>query len=55
MSEFCGLGKCEKIQHALVGQGSAALAAAVAIPRKGDLNFPQVINSVVGMSSGGCG
>ena len=31
MSEFGGLRKHEKTQHALVGLGSAALAAAVAL------------------------
>ena len=33
MSEFDGVRKHKKTQHALVGLGSAALAAAVAIPR----------------------
>ena len=36
MSEFGGLWKHEKKNHALVGLGSAALVAAIAIPRKGD-------------------
>ena len=27
--------------HTLIGMGSAALAAAIAVPRQGDLNFPQ--------------
>ena len=40
MSEFGGLRKHEKTQHALVGLGSAALVAAVALPSyKGDPNF----------------
>ena len=33
MTEFGGLQKHEKSQHALVGLGSAALVAAVALPR----------------------
>ena len=33
MSEFAGLWKHEKTQHALVGLGSTALAAAVTLPR----------------------
>ena len=33
MSEFDGLRKHKKTQHALVGLGSAALTAAVALPR----------------------
>ena len=33
MSEFGGLRKHEKTQHALIGMGSAALAAAVAVRR----------------------
>ena len=37
MSEFDGLRKHEKTQHALVGLGTAALAAAVAL-RKGLIN-----------------
>ena len=41
MSEFSGLQKHEKTQHALVGLGSAALAAVVALPRKGGPNFPK--------------
>ena len=44
-SEFGGLQK-RKTQHALVGLGSAAVAAAVALPRKGDLNFPKGIKCV---------
>ena len=32
--------------HTLVGVGSTALAAAVALPRYEDLNFLQVINEV---------
>ena len=34
MSESGGLRKHEKTQHALVGLGSAALAAAIALPGK---------------------
>ena len=30
-----------------VGMGSAALAAAEALPRKGNLNFPQGVNEVL--------
>ena len=41
MSEFGGLRKHEKTQHALVRQGSAALAAAVALPK-----FPERIYKV---------
>ena len=33
MSEFGGLHKHEKTQHALVGLGSTALAVAIALPR----------------------
>ena len=43
MSEFRGLREHEKTQHALVGPGSAALAAAVALPRQGSPNFPKDI------------
>ena len=43
MSEFGGLWKHEKIQQALEGLGSAALAAAVALPRYGGPNFPKGI------------
>ena len=46
MSEFGGLRKHEKTQHALVGLGSAALAADVALPRRGGPNFPKGINEV---------
>ena len=46
MSEFGGLRKHEKTEHAPVGLGSAALAAAVALPRKGGPNFPKGINKV---------
>ena len=42
MSEFGGLRKHKKTQHALVVLGSAPLAAAVAI--QGGPNFPQGIN-----------
>ena len=47
-TEFGGLRKHEMIQHALVGLGgSAALAAAVALPGKSGPNFPKgVINKV---------
>ena len=41
MSEFGGLGKHETTQHSLVGLGSAALAAAVALP-----DFPERDNKV---------
>ena len=41
MSEFGGLRKHEKSQHALAGLGSTALAAAVALYRYGGLNFPK--------------
>ena len=41
MPEFGGLRKREKTQHALVGLGSAALAAAVALPRSGGPNVPK--------------
>ena len=44
MSEFGGLHKHEKTQHAFVGLGSAALATAVALPRSGGSNFPRGIN-----------
>ena len=43
MSEFSGLRKHEKTQHALVGLGNAALASAVAVPRKCGPNFPKGI------------
>ena len=36
-----------KIPHRLLETGSAALAAAVALPRQGDPNFPQWINEVL--------
>ena len=42
-SEFGGLRKHEKTQHAHVGLGSADLAAAVALPRQGGPNVPQGI------------
>ena len=35
MSEFSGLRKHKKTQHALIGLGSTALVAAVALPRLG--------------------
>ena len=41
MSEFDGLWKHDKTQHALVGLGSTALAAAIALPRYGGPNFPK--------------
>ena len=41
MSQFGGLRKQEKIQHTLVGLGSVALVAAVALPRHGGPNFPK--------------
>ena len=43
MSEFGGLQKHETTKHAFAGLGSAALAAAVALPRKGGPNFPKWI------------
>ena len=43
MSEFNGLRKHEKTQHALVVLGSAAIAAAVALPRS---DFPERDNKV---------
>ena len=49
MSEFDGLRKHEKTQHALVlvqaviGLGRAALVAVVALPRYGSPNFPKWI------------
>ena len=46
MSEFDGLRRHKKTKHALVGLGNAALAAAVALPGYGDLNFSQGINKV---------
>ena len=39
LSEFGGLWKHEKTQHALVGLGNAALAAAIALPGKAAENF----------------
>ena len=41
--EFGGLRKHDKTQHAVVGLGSAALAAAAALPRIGGPNFPKGI------------
>ena len=35
-----------EISHAMLGTGSAALAAVVALPWEGDPNFPQGINEV---------
>ena len=43
MPEFGRLRKHEKTQHALVGLGSAALVAAVALPRLDGPSFPQGI------------
>ena len=43
LSEFSGLRKHKKTQQALVGLGSAALAAAVAVPRYGRPNVPKGI------------
>ena len=43
MSEFGGLQKREKTQHALVGLGSSALAVAIAFKRP---KFPERDNSV---------
>ena len=43
MSEFGGLRKHEQTQHVLVELGSAALAAAVALPGQGGPNFPKGI------------
>ena len=44
MSEFGGLRKHKKTQNALVGLGSAALAAAVALPKYG---APNVLKGIV--------
>ena len=41
MLEFGGLHKHEKTQQALVGLGSAALAAAVALPKVRWPEFPE--------------
>ena len=41
MTEFGGLREHGKTQHALVGLGSAVLAAAVALPALGGPNFPK--------------
>ena len=46
MSEFGGFRKHEKTQLALVGLGDVALAAVVALPGQGGLNFPNVMNKV---------
>ena len=46
MSEFGGLRKQEDTQHALVGLGRAALAAAVALSRQGGPSFQKGINKV---------
>ena len=46
MSEFGGLQKHEKTQHALLGLGSTVLAAAVTLPKSGSRNFLQGINEV---------
>ena len=45
--EFGGLREHEKTPHALVGLGSAALAAAVALPGYGGPNFLQGINKCI--------
>ena len=45
MSEFGGLRKQEKTQHALVGLDSAALAAAVAL-QAARIEFPERDNKV---------
>ena len=42
-----GLWKHEKIQQALVGLGSPAPVAAVAIPRSGSPDFPKGISKVL--------
>ena len=36
-----------KIPHARLGMGSAALVAAVVLPRSGDPNFPQGVKQVL--------
>ena len=46
MSEFGRLRKHEKTQHALVGQGSAALAAAAALPGKGGQHSHQGLSKL---------
>ena len=46
MSEFGGLQEHEKTQHALVGLGSAALAAAVALTKLRQPEFPARDNKV---------
>ena len=47
MSEFGGLWKHEKTQHAFVGLGSAALAAAVSLTQVRQPNFPERDNKVL--------
>ena len=42
-----GLRKHEKTQHVHLELGSAALAAVVAVPEEGGLNFPQWVNESV--------
>ena len=46
MSEFGGLRKHEKTQHALAGLGNAALVAAVVLPMYGGPNVSKGINQV---------
>ena len=47
MSEFGGIGKHEKTKHALVGMGSAALAADAVILRQGGPNFPEEVTMCI--------
>ena len=58
MSEFGGLWKHEKTQHARVGLGSAALAAAVALTRLRWPKFPTrdtySVNRNKKKGAGGC-
>ena len=44
---FCTLFGHAKIVRTPVEMGSAALAAAAALPRQGDPNFPQGINEII--------
>ena len=46
MSEFGGLRKHEKTQHALAGLGSAALAAAYSCTKVRQFKFPERDNKV---------
>ena len=46
MSEFGGIGKHGKTQHALVGLGSVALATAVALTKVRRPEFPEMDDKV---------